>query len=758
MSFLHFNVRDFGAKGDGVTDDWAAFQAALVVMKNAPPDRDASGGGVLLIPAGNYFLSKTLVLTHRVELLGITGRDGYNALGYTFSIDAVGNVHHAIGLPGAMSRLLFPAGVTGIKVALGGLGKGAPHAGIAEDASSSIIRNICLQAADRSSYDTHCPQDFGHGLSIKTKVIIDNCFIFNFAGNGLHFVAPSNPSLYPNGAAFYDVKHPQLGDLYQQNSYIFEVTQAENDTIRKDPKNPYIDPTPSPHPFVLPECNPVPSPYNPITDRYKVLYQYNANTINSQISNVFSFNNLLNGVYIIGSNSGDMLLQGIHCKENGRYGFFDAERATGNTYVNCYSESNGAGDYYHFGSGLEKKPDSTYHIAGKAGSGSLYLNCYQETAQSTVYSPATILEGQLGLEGYNRTPVDREFQANYLSLTGRVFDDVNFTGRGRPSIIRQGTSQASTDMPFGVHVYGGDQFVIVFGGCLVYPDGAGSKIVLKMASVALKLAGTIKKEFYVVFDPGASGLPVGSIFKPTDMTLLEECPAGTTTPSTDWSASYRLGVTGQLIYCHSVYDNSVSPNRLLFTLCVDEEGAIVPGFDWQNAEPAPGAPATVSVDLGGARSATALTLYSDLKRSVLPLRLYLDDEPSQWWSFSNGTDLPPLRISIANSKWDKADSIQADDNQIWLQKGLFLGKLHHDPPGTYAGRPIFVGSADAKPTDTGPTPPLGGWQTGDVAWNINPSPANADVSKTYAGWMCTLPARGTNPSSWAGFGKLEALP
>lgn len=166
MPFLHFNVRDFGAKGDGATDDWAAFQAALAEMKNAPPERDASGGGVLLIPAGNYFLSKTLVLIHRVELLGITGRDGYNALGYTFSVDAAGNVHHANGLPGAMSRLLFPAGVTGIKLALGGPNKGLYDAGVAEDASSSIIRNICLQAADRSRYVTRSPQDFGHGLSI----------------------------------------------------------------------------------------------------------------------------------------------------------------------------------------------------------------------------------------------------------------------------------------------------------------------------------------------------------------------------------------------------------------------------------------------------------------------------------------------------------------------------------------------------------------------------------------------------------------
>jgi parallel beta-helix repeat protein len=41
------SVKDFGAKGDGVTDDTAAFQSAIA----------ASSGGVLLVPAGTYIVS-----------------------------------------------------------------------------------------------------------------------------------------------------------------------------------------------------------------------------------------------------------------------------------------------------------------------------------------------------------------------------------------------------------------------------------------------------------------------------------------------------------------------------------------------------------------------------------------------------------------------------------------------------------------------------------------------------------------------------
>lgn len=52
---LWINVKDFGAKGDGVTDDTAAIQAAITAAKNA-------GGGVVWLPAGVYLISAMLQL------------------------------------------------------------------------------------------------------------------------------------------------------------------------------------------------------------------------------------------------------------------------------------------------------------------------------------------------------------------------------------------------------------------------------------------------------------------------------------------------------------------------------------------------------------------------------------------------------------------------------------------------------------------------------------------------------------------------
>jgi hypothetical protein len=69
-----FNVRDFGAKGDGVTDDWVAIQAAI-------DGAYASGGGTVLFPPGIYFCLTQIVGKHNVHLLG----EGDPATTITFS-------------------------------------------------------------------------------------------------------------------------------------------------------------------------------------------------------------------------------------------------------------------------------------------------------------------------------------------------------------------------------------------------------------------------------------------------------------------------------------------------------------------------------------------------------------------------------------------------------------------------------------------------------------------------------------------------
>ncbi len=59
-----FSVRDFGAKGDGKTDDTAAFQKALDTATQA-------GGGVVYAPRGSYFFAGHLNVPSAVTLKGM---------------------------------------------------------------------------------------------------------------------------------------------------------------------------------------------------------------------------------------------------------------------------------------------------------------------------------------------------------------------------------------------------------------------------------------------------------------------------------------------------------------------------------------------------------------------------------------------------------------------------------------------------------------------------------------------------------------
>lgn len=58
-----FNPFDYGAVGDGVTDDTAAFQAAIDAAF-------AAGGGTVCIPVALYYFAGTLDLEHNVALVG----------------------------------------------------------------------------------------------------------------------------------------------------------------------------------------------------------------------------------------------------------------------------------------------------------------------------------------------------------------------------------------------------------------------------------------------------------------------------------------------------------------------------------------------------------------------------------------------------------------------------------------------------------------------------------------------------------------
>ena len=75
---LSYNIKDFGAKGDGVTDDTAALRAALVAMHASP-------GMSLTFPPGLYQLTPTssldFTLLQEARFLGNSGRVGWTTQG-----------------------------------------------------------------------------------------------------------------------------------------------------------------------------------------------------------------------------------------------------------------------------------------------------------------------------------------------------------------------------------------------------------------------------------------------------------------------------------------------------------------------------------------------------------------------------------------------------------------------------------------------------------------------------------------------------
>jgi hypothetical protein len=79
---LHeINVKSFGAKGDSVTDDTAAIQAALAAL--------GGGGGTVLFPesTGAYIISDTLLVLQGQRLLGHTPRSSQIRASADFPVD-----------------------------------------------------------------------------------------------------------------------------------------------------------------------------------------------------------------------------------------------------------------------------------------------------------------------------------------------------------------------------------------------------------------------------------------------------------------------------------------------------------------------------------------------------------------------------------------------------------------------------------------------------------------------------------------------
>lgn len=157
------SVKDFGAVGDGVTDDSAAIQAAIEAVRN-------SGGGVVNIPAGT-FKANDLVLYTGISLVGAGGRATILIPNATDNTKLI-----------SVYSLSFSPPAEGLQAFI--TIQGLFLSGVATKNSTSNQHGIWLEPALLGVADAT-------PIIGISNVIIENVVVSNMSGRGIHCRAQS---------------------------------------------------------------------------------------------------------------------------------------------------------------------------------------------------------------------------------------------------------------------------------------------------------------------------------------------------------------------------------------------------------------------------------------------------------------------------------------------------------------------------------------------------------------------------------------
>jgi hypothetical protein len=177
------SVKDFGAVGDGVTDDTAAIQAAITAVA-------AAGGGVVFVPRGTYVISSTLNIPATVYLRG-------EGEGHNFST----GVGVAWGTsPTYVTRLLWGGGL--VASSMVAFADGVFDAGISDIAldGARSVANITTWQADFNASTFLVPTLNGIHSTSNLRIHIERVAIQNVNVGVLFDSAPG----HVNGFNIYE--------------------------------------------------------------------------------------------------------------------------------------------------------------------------------------------------------------------------------------------------------------------------------------------------------------------------------------------------------------------------------------------------------------------------------------------------------------------------------------------------------------------------------------------------------------------------
>lgn len=174
-----FNVKAYGARGDGTTNDSAAFASAIAAMAT---------NCVLHIPPGKYRLDTEL---HVVKTIIIEG-SGNSIAG------SVGDSNGA----GPSTVLEFGPGVNGV---IFDSVQSSP-ANPTTFSQGAVLRHLTVQSADRYNAAV-C-----HGIIMRNTAYIHDVAVLNFPGDGFHIVASTDGNNVDGNTAWAPSTHYRVGD------------------------------------------------------------------------------------------------------------------------------------------------------------------------------------------------------------------------------------------------------------------------------------------------------------------------------------------------------------------------------------------------------------------------------------------------------------------------------------------------------------------------------------------------------------------
>ncbi|HEX8626182.1 MAG TPA: glycosyl hydrolase family 28-related protein [Allosphingosinicella sp.] len=203
------NIRDFGAEGDGTTDDTDAFEAAIY---EALPGEDKIH---IFIPPGNYLLSRQIIPRRQIELVGA----GMEVARLTFKNLASSNatMRGAIALGIYTTIDTYTMNPNNYPVA-------PSNEYAAGGADFSSVRHLAIFIEGTR------PSDFHHGIWCAARATVDNVHVqnggFKFLGGmltvGTGTVAGNaNMSYVANCRSFYATQDGFFTDGSDANAITF---------------------------------------------------------------------------------------------------------------------------------------------------------------------------------------------------------------------------------------------------------------------------------------------------------------------------------------------------------------------------------------------------------------------------------------------------------------------------------------------------------------------------------------------------------